>query len=195
LTGAAGPPSAQEKPMSIARAPAFTPAAALLAAALAASPALAATEFPTLKSGQWEMTTTSSAAPANTRKTMVCLDASTQKQMLDMSQGMQKEMCTKMTMRRDGAKYITDAECRLGESVVRSHGVMTMLSDTAYRTEASATFDPPINNDLKESKTTVEGKFLGPCRDGMQPGDMLMPNGQKINLNKLPQPPAARGKQ
>jgi hypothetical protein len=195
LTGAAGPPPAQEKPMSVARAPAVTPAAALLAAVLAAPPALAATEFPTLKSGQWEMTTTSSAAPANTRKTMVCLDASTQKQMLDMSQGMQKEMCTKMTMRRDGAKYITDAECRLGDSVVRSHGVMTMLSDTAYRTEASATFDPPINQDLKESKTTVEGKFLGPCRDGMQPGDMLMPNGQKINLNKLPQPPAARGKQ
>jgi len=181
--------------MSVARAPAITPAAALLAAVLAAPPALAATEFPTLKSGQWEMTTTSSAAPANARKTMVCLDASTQKQMLDMSQGMQKEMCTKMTMRRDGAKYITEAECRLGESVVRSRGVMTMLSDTAYRTEASATFDPPINKDLKESKTTVEGKFLGPCRDGMQPGDMLMPNGQKINLNKLPQPPAARGKQ
>ena len=181
--------------MSVARAFAVTPAAALLAAVLAAPPALAATEFPTLKSGQWEMTTTTSAAPANTRKTMVCLDASTQRQMLDMSQGMQKEMCTKMTMRRDGAKYITEAECRLGDSVVRSRGVMTMLSDTAYRTEASATFDPPIGNELKESKTTVEGKFLGACRDGMQPGDMLMPNGQKINLNKLPQPPAARGKQ
>jgi hypothetical protein len=181
--------------MSVARAPAVTPAAALLAAILAAAPALAASEFPTLKSGQWEMTTTSSAAPANTRKTMVCLDASTQKQMLDMSQGMQKEMCTKMEMRRDGAKYITDAECRLGETLVRSHGVMTMLSDTAYRTEASATFDPPINKDLKESKTTVEGKYLGACRDGMQPGDMLMPSGQKINLNKLPQAPAARGKQ
>ena len=181
--------------MSAARAPAITPAAALLVAALAAPPALAATDFPTLKSGQWEMTTTSSSAPANTRKTMVCLDASTQKQMLDMSQGMQKEMCTKMTVRRDGAKYITDAECRLGDSVVRSHGVMTMLSDTAYRTEASATFDPPISKDLKESKTTVEGKYVGACRDGMQPGDMLMPNGQKINLNKLPQAPAARGKQ
>jgi hypothetical protein len=175
---------------------AFAPAAALVAAALlAAPPARAATEFPTLKSGQWEMTTTSSAAPASPRKTMVCLDASTQKQLLDMSQGMQKEMCTKMEMRREGSKYITDAECRLGESVVRSHGVMTMLSDTAYRTEASATFDPPINKDLKESKTTVEGRYLGACRDGMQPGDMLMPNGQKINLNKLPQPPAARGKQ
>ena len=181
--------------MSVTRDLAVTPAAALLAAALAAAPALAATEFPTLKSGQWEMTTTSSQAPATPRRTMVCLDATTQRQMFDMSQGMQKEMCTKMDMRRDGSKYITDAECRLGESIVRTHGVMTMLSDTAYRTEASATFDPPINKDLKESKTTVEGKYLGACKDGMQPGDMLMPNGQKINLNKLPQPPAARGKQ
>lgn len=176
---------------------------ALALAALLAAPALAASDFPTLKSGQWEMTTTSSNAPANPRKTVVCLDASTQKSLLDMSQGLQKEMCKKMDMRRDGTRYVTESECRIGESTIRSRGVMTMISDTAYRTEATATFDPPLAKDIRESKTVVDGKFVGACRDGLQPGDMLLPNGQKISLQQMQQlqqgqppsrPPAAKPK-
>lgn len=158
-----------------------------LAATMIAVPAFAATDLPTLKSGQWEMTTTSSAAPVNARKTVVCLDASTQKAMLDMSQGMQKEMCTKMDIRRDGTRYITESECRIGESTVRSRGVMTMLSDTAYRTEASASFDPPLAKDMREAKTVIDGKFMGACRDGLQPGDMVLPNGQKFSLKQMQQ--------
>jgi hypothetical protein len=178
--------------------PATTLAAALAATALTLLPAAPATaagaaEFPTLKSGQWEMTTTSGAAGSTPRKTTICLDASTQKAMLDMSAGMQKEMCTRMDIRRDGSKFITDAECRLGESVVKSHGVMTMIGDSAYHTESSATFDPPLNKDLRETKSAVDGKYVGACRDGLQPGDMVTANGQKINLNQIPQrPPVAK---
>ncbi len=181
----------------------FHPSTAARAAALAAMVATALSpcavaagklEFPTLKNGQWEMTTTSNAGGGGPRKSTVCLDADTQKQMLDMSQGMQKEMCTKLDMRHEGSRYITDAECRLGDSVVKSHGVMTMTGDTAYRTESTATFDPPINKDLKEAKTVIEGKYTGPCREGMQPGDMVTATGQKLNLKDLPRPPAPKSK-
>ncbi len=170
--------------------------AAACAAALAlaaAPPAAGATELPTLKSGQWEMTTTSSAAGGAPRKSTICLDASTQKAMLDMSAGMQKEMCTRMDIRREGERYVTDAECRLGASVVKSHAVMTMTGDTAYRTESTATFDPPFDNDLRETKTVIEGRHTGACRDGMRPGDMVTPSGEKINLNRL-SPPPPKGK-
>ncbi len=171
-----------------------------LAALTLAPPAGAAgvTEFPTLKSGQWEMTTTSGAAASTPRKSTICLDASTQKAMLDMSAGMQKEMCTRMDMRRDGSKFITDAECKLGNSVVKSHGVMTMIGDSAYHTESSATFDPPFNDTLRETKTVIDGKYTGACRDGLQPGDMVTAAGQKINLRQMRgqaqqgQPPRAK---
>ena len=176
-----------------------TTLAAALAAALtsraAATPAAAAgaADFPTLKNGQWEMTTTFGAAGNPPRTATICLDATTQKAMLDMSAGMQKEMCTRMDMRRDGSKFITDAECKLGESVVKSHGVMTMIGDSAYHTETSATFDPPLNKDMRESKTVIDGKYTGACRDGLQPGDMVTGNGQKINLNQIPpRPPAPK---
>jgi len=70
---------------------------------------------------------------------------------------------------------------------MKSHGVMTMIGDTAYRTESSATFDPPLVRDVRESRSVIEGKYVGACRDGLLPGDMVTPTGQKINLNQLPQ--------
>jgi hypothetical protein len=164
------------------------------AAAFAASAAIAAAaapfEYPTLKSGQWEMTTTAGAG-APPRKATICLDATTQKALMDQGTGVQKEMCSKVEMRRDGANYVTDAECKFGTSVVKSHGVMTMIGDTAYRTETSATFDPPIAKDMRESKTVIEGKYVGACRDGLQPGDMVTDTGQKLNINQMQPPPRA----
>lgn len=158
-----------------------------------ALPALSAvagtTDLPTLKNGQWEMSTTTSAAPGTPRKSTICLDASTQKAMFDMGSGMQKEMCPKFDLRREGSRWITDAECHLGASTVRSHAVMTMQGDTAYRTEATATYDPPLVKDVRESKTVVEAKYVGACRDGLTPGDIQLPNGQRVNLRQMPSAP------
>jgi hypothetical protein len=163
--------------------------AALAVSAGALATASLAVDYPTLKSGQWEMTTSATGAgSAPPRKSTICLDANTQKQMIEMGAGMQKEMCTKVDMRRDGVKFITDSECKLGNSVVKSHGEMTMQGDAAYRTETSATFDPPIAKDMRESKTVIEGRYLGACKDGMQPGDMITDNGQKINVNQMQAP-------
>jgi len=168
-------------------------AALLLAASLAAASATAA-DYPTLKSGQWEMTTTTSASGGTPRKSTICLDASTQKAMFDLSVGMQKEMCSRSDIRRDGARYVTDAECKLGESTIKSHGVMTMTGDTAYHVETSTTFDPPLMKDVRESKSVIEGRHTGACRDGLVPGDVVTASGQKINLNQLPPRAPAKGK-
>jgi len=175
------------------RARTFAAALSTAALSLAAVSAVAA-DYPTLKSGQWEMTTTTSMSGGTPRKSTICLDASTQKAMLDMSVGMQKEMCSRSDIRRDGPRYITDAECKLGESVIKSHGVMTMAGDAAYRVESSATYDPPLMKDVRESKSVIEGRHTGPCRDGLVPGDVVTAGGQKINLNQLPPRAPAKGK-
>ena len=161
-------------------------ASAILVLALALPTPGAAVDYPTLKSGQWEMTTTTSVSGSTPRAMTMCLDAATQKAMLDMSVGMQKELCSRSDIRREGARYITDAECKLGTSVIKSHGVMTMTGDTAYRVESSATYDPPLMKDVTESKSVIEGRHTGACRDGLQPGDVVTANGRKFNLNQLP---------
>ena len=163
------------------------PAAAVASIALTlfAAPAAFAIDYPVLKNGQWEITMTGSSGPP--RVSTLCLDSTTQKNMLDMGMGMQKELCSKMDSRREGARFYTDAECKIGNSVIKSKTVMTMTGDTAYHTESSATYDPPLMKDMRESKSVIDGKYSGACRDGMQPGDLLTSTGQKINLKDLQQ--------
>jgi hypothetical protein len=70
---------------------------------------------------------------------------------------------------------------------------MTMKGDTAYRTEAETTYDPPLMADLRQAKTVVEAKHVGACRDGLVPGDIVTGAGQKINIKTFSGRKAAGG--
>ncbi len=150
---------------------------------VAALPALAADEYPKLKAGQWEMLTDAGKGAAP-RKTTMCTDDAVQKELIDMGVGMQKEMCSKNEMKRDGARVTSTSQCKIGESTIVTKAVMTFAGDTSYRTEIDSTYAPPFMG-MKDAKTTMEGKYVGPCRDGLVPGDMLLPGGQKINIKNL----------
>lgn len=156
-----------------------------LTLAVAAAPALAQ-EYPKLKAGQWDIvinTTKAQPSAAPTRSTM-CTDDALQKEMTTMSSGISREMCSKNEFRREGARWIGNSECKIGESRIVSRSVMTLVGDTAYKTEINATYEPPFMG-MKESQTTLEGKWTGACRDGMVPGDFIGPSGQKINIKGM----------
>ena len=150
-----------------------------------------AQEYPKLKPGQWETTTSSTKnanLPPNT--ITICTDEAVQKQMMDMGKGMSREMCSKSELRREGGKFVGDSVCKIGESTITSHSVMTIQGDTGYKTVVDSTYDPPFLG-MTENTTTITGKNLGPCRDGLQPGDMLMPDGKKFNMKALANRPPA----
>lgn len=163
-------------------------------ATLVAGAAMAADEYPVLKSGQWEMTTTTDRPGTKPQVSTVCLDAALQREMVDMGSGIRREFCSKSSLRRAGAQFVTDTECKLGNSVARTHAVMTMIGDTAYRTEAETSYDPPLFNDLRRATTVVEARHVGACRDGLVPGDIVTAGGQKINLRELSKDRPAKGK-
>ncbi|MCC6197303.1 MAG: DUF3617 family protein [Burkholderiales bacterium] len=157
----------------------------LLLAALAAT-AAGAQDYPRLKAGQWDMTITTSRAQSGSApvKSTMCTDEALQKELVTMGVGMSREMCSKNEFRRDGARWIGNAVCKIGESKIASRSVMTPAGDTAYRTEINATYEPPFMG-MKESQTTIEGKWTGPCRDGMAVGDFIGPSGQKLNIKGM----------
>jgi Protein of unknown function (DUF3617) len=165
--------------------------------ALATSVA-SAQDYPKLKAGQWEMTTLGGAPGAppgqGSTKSTMCTDEALQKEMITMGAGMRKDMCTKNEFKRDGSKITTSSECTIGGSKVSSRAVMTLAGDTGYKTQITSSFDPPFMG-MKDSVTTLEGKYVGPCGNGMVPGDFITPSGQKINIKgiamgKPPMPPA-----
>jgi len=157
--------------------------AALTLAALAA--AANAQEFPKLKPGLWNSTTTTvGRAKQEQRPSMLCLDESVQQDMYRMSMGMMFGLCSKHDVKIAGNKITIDAVCDLGVTKMVTNSVMTFTGNTSYRTEARATFDPPLKNTPRESLTIIEGRHVGDCKPGQQPGDMTLPNGQNMNIRQ-----------
>ena len=152
---------------------------------LAAATAVGAQDFPKLKAGLWTTTMTSlGQEKQEPRVSTLCLDDSVQQEMFKMSTGMMAGMCSKHDLKVSGNKVTTAAVCDLGGTKMVSQSVMTLTGNAAYRTEARATFDPPMNG-MKESTTVLEGKHVGACKPGQQPGDMTMPNGQTMNIRQM----------
>ena len=38
---------------------------------------------------------------------------------------------------------------------------------------------------MTQSDTVIEGRHVGACKPGQQPGDMTMPNGQTMNIRNI----------
>jgi hypothetical protein len=150
------------------------------AVAFAAANALAV-DFPTLKAGLWESQVTRDGAAAKTPAMKMCMDATVQKEMLDAGMGTMKDMCSKNEIRRDGNRMYGNAECRLGETTMKSNAVTTFTGDVAYRSEVKSTFDPPMAG-RSSGTTVIEAKWTGACPAGMQPGEVVLPDGRKVNM-------------
>ena len=143
-----------------------------------------ATDLPVLKSGLWELSRSTSQQPETKRMTTMCLDESVQAEMREFGLGMAKELCSKNDRRVEGNKLTIDAVCKLGVTTMTAHSVMTFSGNTAYHTEGSATYDPPMLN-MSEVKSSIDAKWVGECNAGQQPGDITLESGQTINIKSM----------
>ena len=158
---------------------------ALVAACFALAAASAfADDIPVLKSGLWELSRSTSQQPETKRLTTMCLDQSVQAEMREFGLGVAKEMCSKSDRRVEGNRLTIDAVCKLGTTTMTTHSVMTFSGNTAYHTEGSATYDPPMMN-MSESKSSIDAKWVAECPPGQQPGDITLESGQKINIKSM----------
>jgi hypothetical protein len=158
--------------------------------AAAASVALMAQtdQMPKRKPGLWEMTmaTNDPGAPASPPPMKMCVDAATDAEMYKFSMGQAKQNCSKSDIKSDGTTVVMDGDCTYGASRMTTHATMKFAGDTAYHTDIRRHFDPPLYG-RSDTSMTQDGKWVGACPAGMQPGDMIAPNGQKTNMRTMMQ--------
>ena len=143
-----------------------------------------AADIPVLKSGLWELSRSTSQQPEAKRVTEMCLDESVQADMREFGLGVAKELCSKSDRRVEGNRLTIDAVCKLGVTTLTAHSVMTFSGNTAYHTEGSATYDPPMLN-ISKQNSSIDAKWVGECPAGQQPGDMTLESGQTINIKSV----------
>ena len=158
--------------------------AIIFASVVVALPALAQ-DMPSRKAGLWEMTMTYEGRGAPPQTMQQCIDAATDKAMQDMSAGPRGQSCSKRETKKVGNTIVFDSVCSAGTGTTTSHGVVSGDFNSAYTVKINSKREggPAIPNMPPETNMTIESKWLGPCKADQKPGDIIMANGMKMNIN------------
>jgi hypothetical protein len=144
-----------------------------------------AQEVPHRKSGLWELKRTSSLSQGEATFQM-CVDQASDDPLRQFAENMKHGTCNSSSVRRAGDKLTVDAVCRIGRNqpiTATTHAVLTGDFDSKYTIESKSTFDPPWQGNAQGS-ALLEAKWTGPCKADQRAGDLILPNGMKVNLNK-----------
>lgn len=145
--------------------------------------------IPARKPGEWKIQMvpeTTKAAPAMTFQ--VCLDAETDKALMQAGAGMAGGKCTTSApMQQDGG-IAFDGSCDLGGMKTKSHTVVSGDFQSSYTMKITSDVEGGPAAMPKHSVITQNATWVGACPAGMAPGDMLMPGGMKVNALKAMKP-------
>ena len=156
---------------------------AALCLLLCASPALAA-ELPARKAGLWELKMTLEGRGVAMPSIQHCIDAATDRQMNSMGGNGRAEQCSKKDVQVSGNTVTVDSVCEIGTGMTAtSHAVITGDFNSAYVVKVNSRRAGGPAGVPGETNMTIEAKWLGPCKADQKPGDIVMNNGMKMNIN------------
>lgn len=166
---------------------------ALMAAlSLSATVSLASAQvldLPPRKPGQWDIKMeTQKPAGTPTMSMQACIDAATDKEMMEFGLRMGKDMCQRFDVKRDGAAYVVDAECKIGPIASKTRTVISGDFQSGYnvKIDGSTTGSGPVPSGAMQMTQT--GRWVAAaCGGGMKPGDIQMAGLPKMNIRQLKQ--------
>jgi hypothetical protein len=163
----------------------LTAAAAALAASVAAG--AQTLDLPARKPGLWDMKTVTEAPPGlPSLSTQMCIDAATDKEVMNFGLKLSKDSCQRYDIRRAGKAWVIDADCNFGP--VRSSTKTTVTGDfqssIELRIEGLAEGVPGTKGP-QATAITQTAKWVGACGNGMKPGDMVLPGGLRVNVRQV----------
>jgi hypothetical protein len=141
-----------------------------------------AEEMPLRKAGLWEMklARTSSQLPEMTMQH--CTDETTDRDMATASSPISKDICSKRDVQKTAAGYVTDSVCNMAGVSMTSHSEITGDFNSAYTVKTTSHSEHGPAGVPRDATTTIEAKWLGACKPDQKPGDIVMPNGFKLNV-------------
>lgn len=81
--------------------------------------------------------------------------------------------CSKPAVRRQGAGYVQEMECKRGNSTETIRSLFSGNFESSYRIEGKVSYRPPVDG---VSEDTMKGRaqWLGPCKPGQKHGYTMM---------------------
>lgn len=147
---------------------------------------LQAAEMPKRKAGLWELNTRMEGMPIM-GAIQQCIDQTTD-DLMQQRMNKQKQSCSVIDIVPQAGKVSVHSVCKVQASTATTDAVFVGSFDSAYRGDMLTRFSPPLQG-MSESKMTIEARWLGPCKPGQKPGDVIMPNAGGMNINEMMKDP------
>ena len=157
-----------------------------------AAPALAQTtpqmDLPSRRPGHWQIKMLMEGrADGPEMMIQACTDAATERQMMQFGAGQFGQTCQRYEIKRQGADYLIEADCQMGQMRSTSRTVMSGDFQSGYTVRIDGTVTIPGQAQPQRTLMTQEARWLSAtCTGGLVPGDIQMPTGQKINIRDMP---------
>jgi len=165
---------------------------------ITAAPA-SALDLPARKAGLWELKMTFEGRNLPPQIMQQCIDAATDKMMSSFAGNLRQDMCSRQDVQKAGDTLVVDSVCQMGGMTITSHGVITGDFNSGYSVKVASTRSGgatmPGMSAGGTSNMTIEAKWLGACKADQKPGDTIMADGRKINIQDMQNmlPPNLRG--
>lgn len=156
--------------------------AILFAAAVLVASAAAADQLPHRKSGLWQITDAMSSSKMPPLSSKLCIDARTDDAIMSKGNAASKRMCSRHSLKMGGNVATINSTCKFGRSTITTRSTITFSGDAAYRTETHVRYSPPFHGRV-ESVMTQDARWMGSCPPDMKAGEMIGPNGMKMNMS------------
>jgi hypothetical protein len=145
-----------------------------------------AADLPKRKAGLWEFKTQMAGKPSR-GAIQQCIDANTDDLMQQRAAKEGASKCATTDVKHQGNTVVIHSVCKMEGITTTSDAVITGSFDSGYRNEMTVRYDPPMvgmtgAKTTQEAKITQEAKWLGPCKAGQKPGDVIMPGMGTFNV-------------
>ncbi|MCB0346182.1 MAG: hypothetical protein KDD66_13780 [Bdellovibrionales bacterium] len=148
---------------------------------------LLADELPPRKAGLWSLSTEVEGMPGASHTLQQCIDAATDKELMNLSRDIAAKTgakCAKNAIDKVSGKYVHEADCMMAGSHIVSRTTFAGDFNSSYVATSITTYTPPMMG-MSDTHSTVTAKYLGPCAAGMDPGDVMLPDGKKMTLKAM----------
>jgi len=142
-------------------------------------------QMPKRKPGLWVSTLSMDMPNAPTGSTKVCVDAATDAVLSGYGPGASTPVCKTTILKSDATSITKDVVCTLrgaeATTTQTTHSTTVFTGDSAYHSDSKIHYAPPVMG-RSDVTAAADAKWTGPCPADMQPGDLIFPNGRKVNL-------------
>jgi len=133
---------------------------------------------PRRKSGLWEVKTTVSNSPRQFTG-QLCVDQNSDDLWTQETEPGNQMTCSKTSIHKEGSNWVAESVCQVESSTATTRAVFTGSFESSYRVESKSTYSPPLMG-IKEGTTVMDAKWLGPCKPGQTPGDIVVPEIERM---------------